>query len=118
MRYAARLRVSTFLLLCSVVPAAFASDNWEEPEQQCFAMAMVGYDSVINSRLGVPAEHALDLASIKKVAHSNSTSYSPFLLKTILDAYLWPESPHTYAVKVMYRCAKHHSDSLHSAQWQ
>jgi len=77
------------------------------PEQQCYGVSMVGYDSVINSRLGVPAEHALELARLKvtHVSDNVEDNYSPFLLKVILDAYLWFETPHTYAVKVMYSCA-------------
>lgn len=77
------------------------------PEQKCYGVSMVGYDSVINSRLGVPAEHALELArmQVSKVSKEGEELYAPFLLKVILDAYLWYETPHTYAVKVMYNCA-------------
>ena len=71
-------------------------------EQRCYGVSMVGYDSVINSRLGVPAEHALELAHVKV---EDNSSYQPFLLKVILDAYLWYETPHAYAVKVMFNCA-------------
>jgi hypothetical protein len=80
-------------------------------EQQCYAMSMVGYDSVINSRLGVPAEHALDLAAIKRANTQTAQKYAPFLLKVILDAYLWIDSPHTYAVKTMFNCASQHSET-------
>lgn len=82
------------------------------PEQQCYGVSMVGYDSVINSRLGVPAEHALELAYIQ--TGEAKSPYQPFLLKVILDAYLWYETPHAYAVKVMYNCAIN-SVRLHTA---
>ena len=72
------------------------------PEQTCYGVSMVGYDSVINSRLGVPAEHALELAYVNV---EDQSTYQPFLLKVILDAYLWYETPHAYAVKVMFSCA-------------
>jgi len=79
------------------------------PEQECFAIAMVGYDSVINSRLGVFPEHALDLARVTHVAERSEDKYAPFLLKVILDAYLWKDSPHNYAVRTIYRCASEQS---------
>lgn len=92
-----------FALTTSGTVMATAGEPMEGPEQHCYGVAMVGYDSVINSRLGVPAEHALDLAALKKVG--TRSSYQPFLLKVVLDAYLWQKSPHNYAVKVMYNCA-------------
>lgn len=93
-------------LFITATTAAFAQlgpgEPIDGPEQQCYAFAMVGYDSVINSRLGVLPEHALQLAVTHKVTGS---SYQPYLLKVVLDAYLWQQSPHNYAVKVMYNCA-------------
>lgn len=73
-------------------------------EQICYGTAMLGYDSVINSRLGVPAEHALDLARTKSSVLQ--TVYSGRLLNTILTAYLWKGSPHSYATKVFFQCAQ------------
>ena len=72
-------------------------------QQMCFSMAMVGMDSVINARLGVPAEHALELASLPVA--NNSEPFDTNLLNVILDAYLWRETPHSYAIKVFYGCA-------------
>ncbi|KPJ92130.1 MAG: hypothetical protein AMJ53_09995 [Gammaproteobacteria bacterium SG8_11] len=72
-------------------------------QQMCFSMAMVGMDSVINARLGVPAEHALELASQPVTA--NAETYDNNLLNVILEAYLWRETPHSYAIKVFYGCA-------------
>lgn len=86
------------------------------PEQHCYSMSMVGYDSVINSRLGVPAEHALDLARIQKVGGAEAL-YQPYMLKVVLGAYLWDQSPHNYAVKVMYQCAQQ-DVGMHTAQAQ
>ena len=86
-----------------------------EGEQACYASAMVGMDSVINARLGVPPEHALELAALNLPVSGGSQSYSKDMLKTILNAYLWQQSPHSYAVKVFYRCAME-QDPLHSAQ--
>ncbi|MGD8593569.1 MAG: hypothetical protein PVF82_12085 [Gammaproteobacteria bacterium] len=94
--------------LASALPLpAFAFENLTSAltaeQQMCFSMAMVGMDSVINARLGVPAEHALDLASRPVV--NNSEPYDTELLKVILNAYLWRETPHSYAIKVFYGCA-------------
>ncbi len=85
------------------------SQPLNHPEQECFAIAMVGYDSVINSRLGVVPEHALGLAKVKHAAERSEDKYAPFLLKVILDAYLWKDSPHNYAVRTIYRCASEQS---------
>ena len=73
-------------------------------QQACYSIAMVGMDSVINARLGVPAEHALELASLP-VANNTTESYDVNLLRTILDAYLWRDTPHSYAIKIFYGCA-------------
>lgn len=83
---------------------ASAGEPMDGPEQHCYGVAMVGYDSVINSRLGVLPEHALDLAVMQRVG-GGRTLYQPFMLKVVLDAYLWEKSPHNYAVKVMYNCS-------------
>ena len=99
-----------FFLLClnlviagSVFAYGFVPKNNEQ--EACFAKAMIGMDSVINSRLGVPPEHALDL-SILGAGATASKKYDEDLLTVILAAYLWKESPHSYAVNVFYDCAR------------
>jgi hypothetical protein len=87
--------------------AAFADATpLEKDAQICFGYAMVGYDSVINSRLGVPAEYALGLALKSPLKKTSDERYSINVLKIALNAYMWSGSPHDYAVQVMYRCAK------------
>ncbi len=73
-------------------------------EQQCYAKAMIGFDSVINSRLGVVPEHALTLA-LKDNSGAGEEEYSKEILKTVLNAYLWKNSPHSYAIDIFYSCA-------------
>lgn len=94
------------LLLAAPLPAA-AFENLStaltSSQQACFSLAMVGMDSVINARLGVPAEHALDLASVP--VSQNAGPYDIHLLKIILNAYLWHDTPHSYAINVFYNCA-------------
>ncbi len=95
---------------------AFEALPTNTQEYLCYSQAMIGYDSVINSRLGVPAEHALDLAVLSQIPISSTQkTYSKALLKTILNAYLWQETPHSYAIKVFYRCAQDET-KLHSVQ--
>lgn len=96
------------LVLTLTVPALSTAYEMtpNSSEELCYGRAMIGYDSVINSRLGVPAEHALHLAVLKGAAqHGEGAIYSRALLNTIWDAYSWEESPHSYALKVFYRCA-------------
>lgn len=76
----------------------------------CFGSAMVGFDSVINSQLDVPAEHAIDMAAMNtRTGALNASKLSTPLLTVILDAYLWEGSPHDYAVNVFYACAQQHA---------
>ena len=104
------------LLILPVTIEAFEALPTNKQEYLCYSQAMIGYDSVINSRLGVPAEHALDLAILTQIPISSTQKrYSKALLKTILDAYLWHESPHSYAIKVFYRCAQNET-KLQSVQ--
>ena len=104
------------LLITPMTSTAFEVVPANSAESLCYSQAMIGFDSVINSRLGVPPEHALDLAILnQRTVATSERVYSMALLKTILDAYLWEESPHSYAVKVFYRCAQEDT-RLKSAQ--
>ena len=103
------------LLAMPLTSTAFEALPTNDEEYLCYSQAMIGFDSVINSRLGVPAEHALDLAVLTNRRASSEKVYSGALLKTILDAYLWSEDPHSYAIKVFYRCAQNDT-KLKSAQ--
>ena len=111
-----RRLIGLCILLASLVITLPANAvEWEpntHQEQLCYGKAMLGLDSVINSRLGVPAEHALDLARVITTRHE---SYSSDLLKTILNAYLWQGSPHAYAVRVFYKCANLSKDPMNDA---
>ncbi len=99
--------IVVLLLVCSVNVQAFdsfAKNSGDSKLQGCYGFAMVGMDSVINSRLGVPPEHALHLA--KNIHVSKGEIYSTTMLNNILDAYLWDDSPHAYAISVFYKCAQ------------
>lgn len=81
--------------------------------QTCFSHAMVGMDSVINARLGLPPEHALDVTeNIPRVVMTDGSqvqnvdkSFDEPILSVMLAAYLWQGSPHSYAIQVFYECA-------------
>lgn len=101
---ASLLLISTPLFATSAL--AFGNPPPEKGAQLCYGYAMVGLDSVINSRLGVPAEYALGLAEKNPVTTVADDRYSTQVLKIVLDAYMWPDSPHDYAVRVFYHCAR------------
>ena len=86
--------------------AAFEYNAFGSDQDDCFAKAMVGMDSVINSRLGVPPEHALDLTIEPRRTGSSVDEYDSKTLNIILAAYLWKDTPHTYAIKVFFSCAQ------------
>lgn len=94
--------------------ATFSGGTFTGPMQMCFSRAMVGMDSVINSRLGVPPEHVLALAArLPQTAGIKESTDESFagqrfdepMLTMMLAAYLWQGSPHSYAIKVFYECA-------------
>lgn len=103
-----RGKIAVFLLCTGVLPFSLAFENMQHTvaEQNCFAQAMVGMDSVINASLGVPPEHALDLivhnGNLKVLNEPESIN----MLNVILNAYFWQESPHSYAIRVFFRCAQ------------
>ena len=106
MQYIKRLSLITTFSALIYSNASFAQigEYPEGPVQQCYAVAMIGYDTVINSRLGIPADEAVDLARLQKSSDEGDL-FAPFLLKVVLEAYMWESSPHSFAVKVMYNCA-------------
>lgn len=130
-KFAVAVIVGLVLLLISASAQAFGPHGtsasvaapapmFDVRMQGCFSWAMVGMDSVINSRLGVPAEHALALSARDEVdvdreavydepsfnePSFNEPSFNEPLLTMILAAYLWKDSAHSYAIKVFYDCA-------------
>ncbi|HEY5602740.1 MAG TPA: hypothetical protein VIM41_06495 [Gammaproteobacteria bacterium] len=90
--------------------SAYENSAFGGHQEDCFAKAMIGMDSVINSRLGVPAEHALELTALHpQPAGTDGRAFDSATLNVILSAYLWEDSPHAYAVEVFYKCAQQQS---------
>jgi len=80
------------------------STQLTQAQQQCYGMAMIGMDSVINSRLGVPPEHAVELTRVS--GSGADAQYDYPMLNVMLAAYLWKGTPHAYAMNVFYNCAQ------------
>ncbi len=95
------LVISGICSLLLVYDAAHTS--WRQ--HPCYAQAMIGSDSVINARLGVPVEDVLQLAERNEPTQPGELTYSIYMLNTVLYAYLWDKSPHHYSIKVFYQCA-------------
>ncbi len=103
---AVKLKVGAFSLLLSTATQAYEIPlEGTVGQELCYSYAMIGFDSVINSRLGVPAEHALDLSRNPATRNYETSTYNTGMLKTILGAYLWDNTPHSYAIKVFFDCA-------------
>ncbi len=79
-------------------------------EQQCFALAMIGFDNVINSRLGIPIQTALTAMTVNQTSPEVRDAYKLYLNDVVLNAYDWRGSPHEYAVKVLFHCGKKHGE--------
>lgn len=94
------------LLLGLMMSLTLGSDalafDWKE--HPCYAQAMIGRDSVINARLGLPAEHALGIVGFGEPRKSGDLYDSTELLKVMWSAYLWDDSPHEYSRKVFREC--------------
>ena len=74
-------------------------------QQECFATAMIGYDYVVNSRVGVPIERALNTVTVDNRSPLIRDTFK-YELKTVVEnAYRWQNTPHMYAVKVLHDCA-------------
>jgi len=107
----------TFLILTAVllylnVANAFSS-TLNQHEEECYAVAMVAYDTVINSNLGLPLDEIID-SMVKNNSPDTIDIYQDFLMLVVMDAYNWQGSPHTYAVKALFQCAAKHSEVAHN----
>ena len=97
------------IILPSLTGPVFAGDDPDTDAQVCYGYARVGYDMVINSRLGVPPDHVVGLAA--RPAATAERRYSTPVLKIVLGAYLWQGAPDEYAAQVMSSCSQHGTDS-------
>lgn len=91
------------VLLSAIVIAENVLDN-HDIYPVCHAHAMIGFDSVINSRLGVPAEQVIDVIGVHEASSSGKPPHMLRLLTTMLTAYLWEDTPQNYYVHVFNDC--------------
>ena len=97
--------LAIFLLLISFQTFGEESTYSHNPPpgtELCYGYSTIAYDSVINSRLGVPPETAAGLAKI------SANIYSVDILKIIIGAYQFnkEKSPHDYALQVFTDCIR------------
>lgn len=115
MKQALHLSAISLLLAASISgPAGYGLDTAQHSERQvaqCYGLAMVGMDSVINSRLGIYPDRVLHLAATdphSEIASpdeiASAAPYSTRLLKVIFEAYLWRGEPNEYASRVLDNC--------------
>ena len=112
-----QLQIMCFLVLLTPFQSqAFQFAAYGTTAESCYAKSMVGMDSVINARMGVLPEHALTL-SLKtgSISDENSTYFTD-TLTIILDAYMWQDTPHSYAINVFFQCAGGGAPPTHSAK--
>jgi len=95
----------TILLSLSFVNAHATATGLSEAEQACYSVSMVGYDTVINSDLGLPLDAVIDTMVTNNNSLQTLEIYEDYLLLVVMEAYNWEGSPHTYAVKTMFQCA-------------
>lgn len=81
-----------------------ATDNFTRTEMFCYSKAMIGYDYVINARKGNLPENALNILDDHLPKSHNHPLNRTSLLITIMGAYLWNGSPHTYAIRTYTDC--------------
>ena len=97
-----------FILILSLFlsTTTFASTDVNELADEnriCYGKARIGFDFVINSRLGMLPEKGVALVGY-------GTPRAEFYLESILGAYLWEDTAHKYAEKVFTKCVKNKED--------
>ncbi len=103
-----KLKINLLIVMWALTNNAFAmfeGHQFSSEQLYCYSKAMVGMDSVINAKLGMPPEHAVDLVLTDGNTKVLNNPESVKMLNIILNAYFWTESPHGYAIKVFYQCA-------------
>jgi len=105
------IRRRFILMAAMLLTLAFGSasaSGLSEAEEACYSVSMVGYDTVINSDLGLPLDEVIDTMVTNNDTLQTLDIYQDYLLLVVMEAYNWDGSPHTYAVKTMFQCATKH----------
>lgn len=72
------------------------ADHDDEIFEACYAIGMIGFDSVKNARLNVYPESAL--AMLDGEGMEMPEDIKAIYIRVILGAYLWEDDPHSYAL--------------------
>ncbi len=112
------LTILCFSLIFPSQSQAYQFGAYGTSAQSCYAKAMVGMDSVINARAGVPPEHTLRLSLKSGTPSEENSTYFTNTLIIMLDAYLWEDTPHNYAINVFFNCAAGTNPTLKQANFQ
>ena len=94
----------TMLIIAASAVLTFDSLTTSWRDHPCYADAQIGYDSVVNARVGVPADEVISIAAYREDIPLEQRRYSTNLLSLILNAYIWEASPYEYSTKVFYNC--------------
>lgn len=92
----------SFFTVMIISYSSFSYADSNELTEECYAKAMIGYDSVINSRVGLYPEKSIHITNNSLPDESPLSRIN--LLRTIMGAYLWGGTPHAYAVKTFGEC--------------
>ncbi len=109
-KYRYAILLSGWLLAMPATSNANVAETIEYDTNYCYAYAMIGEDSVINSRLGLLPENMMELARIEKTETTIPPRYSLVLLRTILDAFMWQKSPQHYARTILHNCSAYENE--------
>lgn len=84
-------------------PHTVVIDGMDNLTAVCYAKSMIGYDSVINSRVGLEPELSIHITQNNPLKPKHPLSKTNLLI-TIMDAYLWKGPAHSYAVVTFSKC--------------
>ena len=101
------MRAILFLLLLALNFPLYSQEreSLKVAIEECYASAMIGYDYVVNSRAGLPIERALNTVTVNQKSDLIRNVYKNNLTSIVENAYQWQNTPHEYAVEVMFACA-------------
>jgi len=108
-----RLLIVLLTLMSIFIDNSFSDSNHKQffdtsdlnaKEMRCYGLAMIGFDSVINSRSGILPQDAFPRLKDKNVELSDEDI---IIAKIVYNAFSWQGSPHTYAIKIYGNCVSH-----------
>lgn len=93
----------------------FTEEKVPDKVRDCFALGMIGYDSVINSSLKLPQEHMVQIVA-QKVGDKFSADAIKYI-SVVAEAYIFEHQkdfadPHDFSLLVNYYCLMGAYDDL------